>query len=302
MSLVMKLCEIPGSKYVPKPEISRYCDCHKNENGIWDVLGFYTPQNKRITICDNKIEDYVKKLPEKDLEKIGLSRNELILFVRELVRLHEHGHAFLHTAEVGKKWQYNLPSEVNEPVTEFIVDFIIEKMGYDNVWINVFKELDKGTPEYYQNWSKIKDVLDNLTIQALKDDPRFIALLTGFVRSKEWKSWDEFLTSLQEYLDPQKVDLWIKELKDTINSAKKYKIYWFCNIVWYLTKLYNNASQFKKEEIRLEIKKEINLDTDNKIRKRLDKFEKELKEKGKTDTISGIVKLFDIRKYLIDIL
>ena len=194
MSLVMKLCEIPGSKYVPKPEISRYCDCHKNENGIWDVLGFYTPQNKRITICDNKIEDYVKKLPAKDLEKIGLSRNELILFVRELVRLHEHGHAFLHTAEVGEKWQYNLPSEVNEPVTEFIVDFIIEKMGYDNVWINVFKELDKGTPEYYQNWSKIKDVLDNLTIQALKDDPRFIALLTGFVRSKEWKSWDKFLT------------------------------------------------------------------------------------------------------------
>jgi len=199
----MKLCEIPGSKYVPKPEISRYCDDHKNENGIWDVLGFYTPQNKRITICDKNIEDYVKKLPEADLEKIGLSRNELILFVRELVRLHEHGHAFLHTAEVGKKWQYNLPSDVDEPVTEFIVRSIIEKMDRDNIWIKVFDELDKNSPGYYKNWSKIKDVLENSDMYY----PEFIPLLIGLVRSKEWKNWDEFFNSLKEYLNPKELSL-----------------------------------------------------------------------------------------------
>lgn len=80
----------------------------KREGGgrIWDVMGYYDKKRKIVTICDKVIqkgfENKFKRDVElrRELEKLSRTRKELILILRELVRLHEHSHAFLHTARI----------------------------------------------------------------------------------------------------------------------------------------------------------------------------------------------------------
>jgi len=166
--LVMKLSEVAGVCIcVPRHErISLDVPCSKEE-GIWDTLGYY--DGKIVTICDKAIQKSLKKKFDKDvelrekLEKLSKSREELILILRELVRLHEHSHAFLHTATVRKskpsgKWYSNLPKEVNGPLTEFITYSVINSLKDEakKLFVTVFLEFDKYVPKPYRNWREIK--------------------------------------------------------------------------------------------------------------------------------------------------
>jgi hypothetical protein len=59
--------------------------------------------------------------------------------------LHEHAHAFLHTAKVGikklpKDWFHNLPENMNEPLTEFIAYSLIE--NDKPIWVKIFEIID----------------------------------------------------------------------------------------------------------------------------------------------------------------
>ncbi|MCD6483901.1 MAG: hypothetical protein J7L47_02180 [Candidatus Odinarchaeota archaeon] len=150
--LVAKLCELMEQmekkgcrcRYVPKFErTSLDIPCRPRVSiedvGIWDVMGYYDKKRKIVTICDNVIQKEFENKFERDvelrrrLEKLSKPRKELILILRELVRLHEHSHGFLHTARVhgskpGGKWYLNLPEEVDEPLTEFITYSVINSL------------------------------------------------------------------------------------------------------------------------------------------------------------------------------
>lgn len=200
--LVLKLCEILQSRYIPKPEVIRSI-CPKRtssekEVGIWDILGFYDARKRKITICDKNIEEYGEKL----LQKIENDKTKLTLFLRELVRLHEHAHAFLNTARIvnsplHRNWYHTLPEDVNEPVVEFIVHCIIEEEKHEPLWIKIFEEADKDTPEYYRNWKYIKDILVEKGEYFDSRPTLMIVPIVKFVRSKVWNSWEDFYNSLK---------------------------------------------------------------------------------------------------------
>jgi hypothetical protein len=46
--LILKLCQIPQARYIPKPEITREFYPKSKEKGIWDVLGFYELQKEEL--------------------------------------------------------------------------------------------------------------------------------------------------------------------------------------------------------------------------------------------------------------
>jgi len=202
--LVSKLCEIPVSKYVPKLE--KICLEPCRGEGIWDVLGYYNRELEIVFICEVEIQEEVKKLStiRELIEKLkvpeGHVSNYLTLIVRELVRLHEHAHAYLHTAIietsegcVGRTveldwWKCR---EVNEPLAEFVARSIVEKFG--DPFVTVFEEVDKSSPLYYRRWKDIERIC--------KLSPSAIPPLTRIFRSKAWSNWNEFYQELKRKKD-----------------------------------------------------------------------------------------------------
>jgi len=200
--LVSKLCEIPVSKYVPKLE--KICLEPCRGEGIWDVLGYYNRELELVFICEVEIRGVVKKLSaiRELVEKLrvpeGHVSNYLTLIVRELVRLHEHAHAYLHTAIIEASegcagrtveldwWKCR---EVNEPLAEFVARSIVEKFG--DPFVTVLKEIEKFPhyDDYYGRWKDIEGIC--------KLSPSAIPPLTRVFRSKAWSNWGEFYQELK---------------------------------------------------------------------------------------------------------
>lgn len=186
--LILELCKLPDCEYTPRLERPETACPKKSEEAIWDRLGYYEPKKGEIIICDKDIQNFVGGLHKKEMES-----NKLILFVRELVRLHEHAHAFLHTAKIkggsqGKGWYCSLPEEINEPITEFIVRCIIEDK---KPFVSIFNTLDKNTLPHYRKWKDIAELFNFKCTRVL------LTPVVKFARSETWNNWEQFYSELK---------------------------------------------------------------------------------------------------------
>jgi hypothetical protein len=192
MALAFELTRIPGSGYIPRPEFMGNQTARLNENdGIWDVLGVYDASIGTITLYEDKIIDLAAKLSS------GTSKVYPVL--RELVRVHEHAHAYMQTASLfegkstgtstKKDWFKGLPKDVNESLTEYIVVSILESGSWPPAWRTLFDEVDAYAPAYYKKWKQARRLRRGL---------EFIAPTVRFARAKIWRDWDEFYEALAE--------------------------------------------------------------------------------------------------------
>jgi hypothetical protein len=201
--LVLKLCELPCSEYTPKHEIiSREKKIKRGrEEGIWDILGQYDCRHEIVWIYEKEIARHAEGLSK----KLGIEIVTVYSILRELVRLHEHAHAYTHTANLSegpliieREWFLKLPEEILEPLAEFI-SYIVIKHVESDVALKIFEEADRNTPTYYQRWVQLKD------LKVYKDDKEFslaatyysIPLLVKIARKKVWSNWEEFLEELK---------------------------------------------------------------------------------------------------------
>ncbi|MFC2034900.1 hypothetical protein ACFLUJ_02130 [Chloroflexota bacterium] len=194
MALAFELTKIPGSEYLPRPEFMDKLTENKNENNIWDILGSYNANIGTITLYEDTIKDFAVALssPEAKVHPI----------LRELVRLHEHAHAYMHTASLfegiylrpltKEEWFKKLSKEVNESLTEYIALSVLESCSVPTAWITLFHEVDSRAPDYYKRWKQAR---------RLRRERSFIVPTLKFARTHIWKDWDEFYEALAEERD-----------------------------------------------------------------------------------------------------
>lgn len=196
--LVSRLYEL-FRKNIPKPERAAFKECPRGE-GIWDILGYYDYKSRvKITICEPKIREYSKKLTK----KLDLDETQIRLMLRELVRLHEHAHALLHTGNFGggikrrfKMGYQNFPKGINEPLTEFIGWSVVCNVGIQPFEI-IFNEIDKNAPNYYRKWNQIRGLIDSKSKPNSKNYVYFVPGLVQVAREQKWDSFDHFLKGIQ---------------------------------------------------------------------------------------------------------
>jgi hypothetical protein len=196
--LVSQLYEF-FNKDVPKPERAVLKDCVKGD-GIWDVLGYYDHKSKvKITICEPEVEKFSNRLAV----QLNGDKNQIRLIVRELVRLHEHGHAMLHTGSTFsikrrfKMGYRNLPLEINEPLTEFIAWSVIKDCSVAS-FESFFYEIDKNSPSYYKQWNQIKQLIDGKR----KNIINYLYLVPGLIhiaRNGVWNNFKHFLKGVSDH-------------------------------------------------------------------------------------------------------
>lgn len=125
--------------------------------------------------------------------------------LRELVRLHEHTHALLHTSSFPPLIKYemdywkigyrNLHPTINEPLTEFIAWSIVEKFG-TKFFERVFEIVDEKSPSYYREWKKIKNIIDGV-----RQNQSYVFFIPGLVciaRDMDLANLTNFQNFLQE--------------------------------------------------------------------------------------------------------
>ena len=119
---------------------------YKGGDGIWDILGYYDPYTRTVNLCDSKIKE--ESLNIKGI--VGYNAEIVYGVLRELVRLHEHIHALIHTSSLSpnmtllfhyktntQDWYSRLPSEINEPLTEFL-SYILVKRSESSLFLKIF--------------------------------------------------------------------------------------------------------------------------------------------------------------------
>ena len=179
-----------------KKELGVLEECRGFGDGIWDILGYYDPVKYEIVICDSLVEKHANALAKNK----GFDEKTTKLVLRELVRLHEHGHSLLHTGKIGpllrfKNGYKSVPPTINESVTEFIVWSTVKKFG-TKLFEAVFDEVDKTTPPYYRYWKRIKQVIDRK-----KGRGAYLCYCPGIiyiVRKGTWKDFDSFLGEIEQ--------------------------------------------------------------------------------------------------------
>ena len=93
MSLAFELTKIPGSDYLPRPEFMDNRAAFFNDNyGIWDLLGIYDGSVGTIVLYEENLNSLAAELSS--------GRSNVYPVLRELVRVHEHAHAYMHTANL----------------------------------------------------------------------------------------------------------------------------------------------------------------------------------------------------------
>jgi hypothetical protein len=164
------------------------------EVGIWDILGNYDPVKGEVLLHELCIEDHARRLA------VVLDEMLKIFALRELVRLHEHVHALIHTCPFARELREpnidysKLPSAVEEPVTEFVAWSIIKKYPHA-IFADIFREVDAATPAYYQRWRLIEELFKEKT---KIDSCLLVPGLVVFTRKARWKDFNDFFTKLEE--------------------------------------------------------------------------------------------------------
>jgi len=196
--LVPRLYEIFEVQKVKK-ERGFLNGCHGGD-GIWDTLGYYDPSAYEITICDSRIEKFVRD--SIIIQTIEFDEIYTKVVLRELVRLHEHTHALLHTSSFPGSKRYkmghwktgyrNLHPDVNEPLTEFIAWSVVQRFG-TKFFERVFEVVDEKSPFYYREWKKIKDILDKV-----RQNHSYVFFIPGLVYIARDRALADFQNFLQE--------------------------------------------------------------------------------------------------------
>lgn len=202
MSLAFELTRIPGSDYLPRPE---FIDKAKYESinwesgniwesdNIWDILGEYHPNIGTIVLYEDTIVDFAHWWS---------TTSNWYPILRELVRAHEHAHAYIHTAslydwEPGstlkiRDWFDGLPNDIHESLAEHIVVCILESGRWPPAWRRFFDEVNSHSPSYYRKWKRAR---------RLRRGYEYITPTLRFARTKIWKDWNEFYEALAEEQD-----------------------------------------------------------------------------------------------------
>jgi len=192
-------------RYVPRYEcIKIECPRYIRNGGIWDILGFYEPKTEMVIVCEDRIVKHGRRLAN----QLKVDELKTTLVLRELVRLHEHSHAYLHTAQIAEHvkaaclrvinmeelnkdtWLFDLKPQVLEPLTELFAYITLKNTHIlnkeeKNFVMRIFEEVDKQTPNYYQKW---RDIINLIPL----DSEFSIIALLYIARRKVWNSWDEF--------------------------------------------------------------------------------------------------------------
>ena len=186
-------------KNIPKHEKVALSGCPKGD-GIWDVLGYYDFKSYSIIICEPEVEKYGEQMAT----QLKLDETFTRLILRQLVRLHEHAHAMLHTGNFdGIKRRFkmgyrNLPANINEPLTEFIAWSVVRKVGIQ-LFESVFNEVDKNAPSYYRAWNQIKELIDNKSKPDSKNYVSFVPGLVQVARDGNWNNFEHFLEGIKDH-------------------------------------------------------------------------------------------------------
>jgi len=147
-------------------------ELEKRNLGIWELFGYYDPKEQKVYLCEENISERSKKIAK----NLNYNETETYAILRELVRLHEHIHAYTHQ-EIREKF-LRIPSTISEPLTEFLSYCTIknyEDEYYRQKYLAVFMEVDKNHPKYYRNWRDILDVVidknQGLKVEYFCDNP-----------------------------------------------------------------------------------------------------------------------------------
>lgn len=206
--LVSELYQIfKGSSTKKEKIIFNQCPKHE-KRGIWDILGYYDSRKSLVCICEKEIEKHSKQLTN----RINRPEYEIRLVVRELVRLHEHAHGLLHTGIFGNELEdvmrafqirrrfrmgyRNLPAKINEPLTVFISWAIICRTNIQ-LFEEVFDEIDKQSPNYYRNWVKIKQLIDEKSKPTKVNYIHYIPGLVKIAREHVWNNFNSFIKGIE---------------------------------------------------------------------------------------------------------
>jgi len=187
--LVSQLSKLYG--YIPEIECVHVEPCHKGNNGIWDILGYYESVPKLIHICEPEIHkcvDDIKKIRLREFGRLEDDMSSIVLesSVRELVRLHEHCHALLHTCSFkgftapNHKWYSSLSPDICEPLVEFISRVLVEFVN-NNILKRIFDFIDNKAPPYYKRWIELMNIFIK---RNLKDPSGYIPGIVSVLREE----------------------------------------------------------------------------------------------------------------------
>mgnify|MGYP000076503758 CR=1 FL=1 len=199
-----KLGTAPLWSYTPVPEIPLMrMHRFREELGVWDTLGSYDPEAGII------------KIYEREIAAVRLEGRIGYPMLRELVRLHEHSHAFLHRAQLSlqalslllastklgveqvetlvieaalvdqREWYPELPRGVLEPLTELVKQVALAwALGRRGLELARRAEEELNVPSYYRRWRDLEGLINSFQRQ----EP-LLAVILYTARSREWRDW-----------------------------------------------------------------------------------------------------------------
>ena len=202
--------------FTPGNEISIVTGCKFRNNerdavAIWDILGSYNPKDKLVKICEIEIDQFFED-NKKDKALCRLEKKQTRYSIRELIRIHEHVHSLIHHfnffslggVSIGldsfppaKSSTYKIPDYVEEPLCVFISFSIIKTLNWIAIG-RIFNILDKKTPQKYQNWIKIREIVErNINRKLMRDYIYFTPSLIKIAREKNYSSFNEFIQLIE---------------------------------------------------------------------------------------------------------
>ena len=197
------------------------CPGEQEKNGIWDVLGFYDWKNKTVYICEPKI----CKISREISEKIKKSKNETYFRVRELVRLHEYAHAFIHrsrfpmTKRNMDEWYKRLGLDIEEPLAELITILSLNHVEDENErekYEEVFYKIDERAPRYYQRWKELNGKIEDIRKEfrakfgensKYTENIFLLTLVISSVKRDTPKDFEDLLKSFEERMRREREEL-----------------------------------------------------------------------------------------------
>ena len=172
----------------------------RKEVGLWDRLGFYRRDTRRVYICEDLIEQEAEKIRSK------LDKFEIYNIVREFVRLHEHIHAYIHKILEDKK----IPDYIEEPLTVFVeYSVAYDYIRSDKDLKAIFDYLDKNAPKHYQDWRKLLNIKSRELNRKLEDYLKYeetgVLVLIALMLLEKLRKEDKTYSSFEHYIDENRI-------------------------------------------------------------------------------------------------
>ena len=168
---------------------------------LWDKLGFYRRDTRRVYICEDLIEQEAEKIRSK--LNLNYDKFEIYNIVREFVRLHEHIHAYIHKILEDKK----IPNYIEEPLTVFVeYSVAYDYIRSDKDLKTIFDYLDGNAPKHYQDWRKLLNIKgrDDWEV-VLNYEETGVLVLTTLMLLEKLRKEDKTYSSFEHYIDENRI-------------------------------------------------------------------------------------------------